>query len=53
MNELKDTTANLTTLTGAATAFMGWNEVLTMILILTGIVLNVIRIYSIHKKKED
>lgn len=56
MNEIKDTAANITTLAGAGSAYMGANEILTIILIVTGIVLNVVRITAMRKsrkKKED
>lgn len=52
MNEFKDTAANISTIAGSGAALMNWNEILTMGLILTGIVLNIIRIYEI-KKKDD
>ena len=45
MNELKDTAANLTTIAGSGAMVMGWNEILTITLILTGIALNILRIY--------
>ena len=50
MSELKDTVANITTIAGSGAAIMNWNELLTMGLILTGIVLNIIRIHEIKKK---
>ena len=49
----KDSVANLTTIAGTGAMVIGWNEVLTMVLILTGIVLNVIRIVEIRKKKKE
>jgi hypothetical protein len=49
MNETKDSIANITTIAGAGSMMIGWNEVLTLILIVTGIVLNIVRIYEIKK----
>jgi hypothetical protein len=49
----KDSVANLTTIAGTGAMVIGWNEALTMLLILTGIVLNVIRIVEIRKRKQD
>ena len=55
VNTTKDTIANITTIGGPTSMVLGWNEKLTMILIITGIILNVVRIYEIKKakKKED
>ncbi len=53
MNELKDTTANLTTIIGSGAAVMNWNEYLTLGLIITGIVLNIVRIVAIKKSDTD
>ena len=53
INTTKDSVANLTTIAGTGAMVIGWNEVLTMVLILTGIVLNVIRIVEIRKRKQD
>lgn len=53
MNEIKDTTANLTTILGSGAAVMNWNELLTLGLIVTGIVLNLVRIYEIKRKKDQ
>ena len=49
----KDAAANLTSLTGLTAVLMEWQLPLTILLITTGIVLNVVRIYSATKKKED
>lgn len=51
--ETKDSIANVTTITGAGAVFMDWDAVLTIILITTGIVLNVLRIIEIRRKKRD
>jgi len=52
MNELKDTTANIATIAGPGSLVLGWSEGLTIILILTGIILNVVRIYEIRKARD-
>ena len=52
MNEIKDSVANVTTIAGAGAAIVNWNEVLTMALLVTGVILNIQRIMS-NKKKED
>ena len=51
--ETKDSIANLTTITAAGSAMVEWNSILTMGLIITGIVLNVMRIRAHNKKKQD
>ena len=53
MNEIKDTTANIVTIAGSGAAIMNWNEWLTMGLIVSGIILNIVRIHAIRNKKED
>lgn len=55
MDNIKDTAANATTIFGTGSVVMGWNESLTFVLLLTGIVFNLVRIYDIRrrKKKED
>jgi len=55
MTETKDTAANLATIGGSGAVVMNWNEWLTLALIVTGIVLNIIRIYEIKRsrKKQD
>lgn len=50
MTELKDNIANTTTLMGSGGFLMGWNEGLTLLLILTGILLNVVRIVEIKTR---
>ena len=52
MNDIKDSVANITTIAGPSGMVLGWNEALTMILILTGIALNVLRIYEIKKSRK-
>lgn len=54
IQETKDSIANLTTIAGAGVAAMGLNEILSGLLIVTGIVLNVSRIYEVKRKaKKD
>ncbi len=50
--ETKDSIANLTTITAAGSAMVDFNSILTMALIITGIVLNIIRIRA-HRNKKD
>lgn len=51
ITETKDSIANATTLAGSGAALMNFNEIMTLTLIITGIVLNVVRIYEIKRKK--
>ena len=53
LQETKDTAANMITVGGTASAVMGWNEILTGALLITGIVFNIVRIYEIKRKKKD
>tara|TARA_R110001606_G_scaffold364853_1_gene519467 strand:- start:2026 stop:2193 length:168 start_codon:yes stop_codon:yes gene_type:complete len=53
INETKDSIANLTTIGAAGAAMVNYNDILTMILIISGIVLNVQRIRSNRKKKKE
>ena len=53
MNDIKDTAATVTTIAGGGAAVMGVNEILTLALLVTGIVLNIMRIRAIKKSKED
>lgn len=52
VQETKDSIANITTIAGAGSAMIGFNELLSLVLIITGIVLNVVRIYEIKRKKD-
>ena len=52
IQETKDSIANLTTITAAGSAMVDFNSILTMVLITTGIVLNIMRIRD-RKRKED
>lgn len=51
IQETKDTVANVVTVAGTGSMVMGWNEGLTMILLITGIIFNVVRIYEIKRNK--
>jgi len=51
MNDIKDTAANVATIGGGAGMVWGWNEGLTLVLIVTGIIFNVVRIYEIRKNR--
>jgi uncharacterized iron-regulated membrane protein len=53
MEEVKDSIANGTTVAAAGAAMIDWTSMLTMALIVTGIVLNVVRIIEIRRKKKD
>ena len=52
ISEAKDSIANVTTITGAGAMIMDWDAALTIVLISTGIVLNVMRIIEIRKRKD-
>jgi hypothetical protein len=52
MEEIKDSIANGTTVAAAGAAIVDWSSMLTMILIATGIVLNVVRIIEIRRKSK-
>ena len=53
MNEIKDSVANVTTIAGAGAVMINWNEVLTMALLISGIILNIQRIMAKKKKQDD
>jgi len=50
MPDMKDSIANVTTLLGTGSAMIGFNEILTFVLISTGIVLNVVRIRATNQR---
>ena len=52
MDELKDSIANGTTVAAAGAAMIDWSSMLTIALIATGIVLNVVRIIEIRRKSK-
>ncbi len=51
--ETKDTVANVVTVAGTGSMVMGWNEGLTMALLITGIIFNVVRIYEIRRRRKQ
>ena len=53
MEEVKDSIANGTTVAAAGAAMIDWTSMLTMALIVTGIVLNVVRIIEIRRKRKE
>lgn len=53
MEEVKDSIANGTTVAAAGAAMIDWTSMLTMALIITGIILNVVRIIEIRRKSKD
>ena len=53
MNDIKDTAATVSTVAGGGLAVMGINEWLTFALLVTGIVLNIVRIRAIKKSNKD
>lgn len=53
MDNIKDNITNATTLVGSGSVVMGWNEGLTLILIITGIIFNLVRIYQYKNKKDQ
>lgn len=52
INETKDTAANVITVFGTGSVVMGWNEVLTFGLLVTGIIFNIVRIIEIKRRKQ-
>lgn len=50
--ELKDTVANTATITGVAAYIMQFQAELTVLLLLTGLILNITRIYDWFKNKK-
>ncbi len=53
ITETKDTAANVITVAGTGSMVMGWNEGLTMALLVTGIIFNVVRIYEIRRRRKQ
>ena len=53
INETKDTVANIVTVVGTGSVVMGVSEGLTLVLLVTGIIFNVVRIIEIKKRKKD
>ena len=53
IQETKDTVTNAVTILGTGSVVMGVSEWLTLVLLVTGIVFNVVRIYEIRNRKKD
>lgn len=53
LQETKDTIANTVTIMGTGSVVMGVSEWLTLILLVTGIVFNVVRIIEIKRKRKE
>lgn len=53
IQETKDSIANVTTLVGAGTMYIGFNDILSIVLVGTGIVLNVLRILEVKRKRDS
>ena len=53
IEETKDTVANIVTVGGTASVVMGVSEWLTLVLLVTGITFNIVRIIDIKKRKKD
>jgi len=49
--DIKDSVANTTTMTGIGMYLMNYQTELTLLLLLTGVLLNVMRIWDWFKKK--
>jgi len=52
MTDIKDAIANITTIGGSAAVALDWNAIGTFILIVTGIIFNIVRIYEIKRKRK-
>ena len=54
MNDAKDSIVNITTIVAGTAAVIDWTSVLTVTLVITGIVFNVVRIIEVRMKmKKD
>ena len=53
MNEVKDSVANLSTIAGTGMVMLNFNEALTLCLLISGIILNIQRIYSNRNRNKD
>ena len=53
IQETKDSVTNVVTVLGTGGVVMGWNEVLTLVLIVTGIVFNVVRIIELRRRRKN
>ena len=52
IQETKDTAANMVTVLGTGSVVMGWNEALTLVLLITGIIFNIVRVCEIRRKRK-
>ena len=52
IQETKDIAANMITVAGTGSVIMGWNEVLTGGLLITGIIFNIVRVCEIRRKRK-
>ena len=53
MEDLKNNITNITTIAGTGSVVIGASEILTLVLLATGIAFNVIRIYEIRRKRKE
>jgi len=53
ISEIKDSIANVATITATASAMIDWTSALTVVLVITGIIFNVVRIIEIRTKRKD
>ena len=51
--EDKDSIANVVSFTGLGAVMMEWHTILTIILLMSGIILNIVRIRSTIKRKDQ
>lgn len=49
--DVKDSTANVVSLTGMTMSFMNFETMLTIVVLFSALALNIVRIYEIWKKK--
>ena len=52
-SDIKDTLANGTSIAALGSALMDWQAPLTVLLVLTGVILNVTRIYDWYKNRDN
>ena len=53
MDDVKDSIANGTTIAAAGSVIIDWSALLTMGLLITGMILNIVRIIEIRSKSKD
>tara|TARA_R110000822_G_scaffold227145_2_gene359869 strand:- start:886 stop:1053 length:168 start_codon:yes stop_codon:yes gene_type:complete len=49
--DMRDSIANGTSIAGLGMVFMNWETPLTILILLTGVILNIIRIYDWWKRR--